>query len=399
MAVALAEFVDGFVAPLMAGGAVRVTRPLRFEEYRALAGELGGARRVDLELLRLRRVEILVAEPELDAPSDDELALWIGLHNVLALDHPDRPRVWARKIAWRRVEAVTRHLLARGQAGAFSAALARHAAVGAFVDLIRRDTIVLTIDGEERYLGQAPPRRRLRASRRDEVVEWIAVEHADESGRLLPDVLWASPITCLLRPTLAPEGWSPLLAAPFLERRAFARAVCHAWAASRAWIDAGGAVMGGLMASILPPEPDPELVIGRDRAGVTRSLGPGGPAPLALPGASFGAGPREIGAVVGALVHLHFLKVLELGARLGVATATRARAVQMFLALPLLAPHLTSALGEPLALPGRGHAFDAQVARRWAEYTDHLAEVLPREVVENLRATLVPRIVKAAETA
>ncbi len=395
---ALADFVGAFVRPLMAGGEVRVSRPLRYEEFREMADELGRGVDADLELLRLRRAQILVAEPALERPTDDELALWIGIHNLLALDHPERPRVWARRITWKRVEAVTRHLLNQSQVQGFEAALARHAAVGPFVDLVRQDAIVLTVDGEERYLGQPVPRRRLRFGRRDETSHWLAVEHTHEAGHLIPDVLWASPVTCLLRPTIAPEGWSPLIAAPYLFERGFARAVVHAWAASKAWIDAGGAVLAGLLASILPPEPEPEPA-GGGTTGEVRMLAAGGAAPLALPGSSYGAGPREIGAVVGALIHLHFLKVLELGARLGVASATRARAVQRFLALPLLAPHLSEALGEPLVLPARPVGFDAQVSRRWIEYTDHLAEILPREVVENLRETLVPRIVKAAETA
>ena len=115
---------------------------------------------------------------------------------------------------------------------------------------------------------------------------------------------------------------------------------------------------------------------------------------MALPGSTFNAGPEEIGALVGALTHLHFVKVLELGARLGVATATRERAVRLFLGLPLLAPQLEGYLGAPMTPPERGLGFDAQVARRWTEYTDHLADVLPRDVVENLRETLVPRILK-----
>jgi len=124
-----------------------------------------------------------------------------------------------------------------------------------------------------------------------------------------------------------------------------------------------------------------------------RALKPGKPI-LALAGSSFNAGPVEIGAIVGALIHLHFVKVLELGARLGVATATRKRAVRLFLGLPLIARELEGFLGAPMT-PTEGSAgFDSQVSRRWTEYTDHLADVLPRDVVENLRETLVPRILK-----
>lgn len=399
MSRALSEFLGGFVLPLLGGGGVQVTAPLRIEDVREMAGGLPQARSADLELLRQRQAEAVIADPVLDEVEGEELGLWAGLHNVLVFDHPERARVWTRRITWRRVEAATRTLLSLGQARSLTAALARHAAVGPFLDLHRRDVILLTLEGEERYMGQPVPRRRMRFSHREESVHWLFGEHNPEVASLMPDVLWASPVTCLLRPLLAPQGWSPLIAAPYLFERSFARAVTYAWAASRQWIEIGGAVMSGLLASILPPSELPEAPPHQGdtdaRSVGPRALGPGR-APLALPGSTFNAGPEEIGALVGALIHLHVLKVLELGARLGVATATRERSVRMFLALPLLAERLRPHLGDPLSPPGRPQGFDAQVARRWTEYTDHLTEVLPRDVVENLRATLVPRIVKEA---
>jgi hypothetical protein len=51
-------------------------------------------------------------------------------------------------------------------------------------------------------------------------------------------------------------------------------------------------------------------------------------------------------------------------------------------------------LGAPLPSDPRA-GFDGQVQRRWIEYVDHLGELIPRTVVENLLATLVPRVVKA----
>jgi len=66
----------------------------------------------------------------------------------------------------------------------------------------------------------------------------------------------------------------------------------------------------------------------------------------------------------------------------------------MFLALPRLLPHLSDILGQPLALGPKLSGFDAQVARRWSEYTEHLGELIPKAVGENLVATLLPAIVK-----
>ena len=53
--------------------------------------------------------------------------------------------------------------------------------------------------------------------------------------------------------------------------------------------------------------------------------------------------------------------------------------------------------GTPLGAPHDAlTGFDSQVQRRWIEYVEHLGELIPRAVVENLLATLVPRVVKAA---
>jgi hypothetical protein len=131
-----------------------------------------------------------------------------------------------------------------------------------------------------------------------------------------------------------------------------------------------------------------------------------------LPGAVLPRGPAALSAVVGALVHLHFLKVLELDARLGVALGSRDPGILAFLALPLLLPWLGEVTGTPLGEPTMGHAassggagrgqglgstaFEVQAQRRWAEYTDHLEELVPRSAVENLLATLVPAIVQTS---
>jgi hypothetical protein len=99
-----------------------------------------------------------------------------------------------------------------------------------------------------------------------------------------------------------------------------------------------------------------------------------------------------VGAVVGALVHLHLVKVLAADARLGVALGSRDRALLSFLALPLALPALEGVLGSPLAGLRAESQFDARLMRRWQEYVDHLQELVPREIVDTLMATLVPRI-------
>lgn len=402
----LAEFARDFVGPLLAGGDVLVGPAVRPADFHEMLGAVHTLRTDPVILARLARAQHLLADPGLPDPDGEELALWVGLYNVLALDHPERDRVWARGATWQRVELAARYWLQLCHPGDFDAALVRHVSVGAFVDLVRRDQILSGPDGEQRYVGQEVPRRRLRwavpgaLSVREERLPWWTAPHAPEVERLLQDVLWASPMTCLLRPRHAPPGWNPLTAAPFLQQRAFARVVCHAWAASRSWIEVGGAVLGALLFTLTgrpTSEPEPRPADSQPRPAGRRGTRAQTMAavPAALPAAPIDAGPADVAALVGALIHVHFLRVLEFGARLGVAPTSRDRPVQMFLALPLLLPSLADVLGAPLPSDPRA-GFDGQVQRRWIEYVDHLGELIPRTVVENLLATLVPRVVKAA---
>ena len=303
-------------------------------------------------------------------------------------------------------------------------ALARHLAVGAFLDLQREDHIVSTNEGEHRFRGQEPPRRRFGvfspgyADVRTQRVRWVDQAHANIVDRLLADVMWVSPLTSLLRPGWAPPGWTPLMAVEFLRARGYVRAVCHTWAQHREWLRIGGVVAGSLLRSLeLHADVFDEGI--REVPGAAAAMQRAAKATLledddldadfddeprgvmiALPAPEVPSEPEDIGAVVGALIHLHVLKVLEFDARISIGLGARDWAVQTFLALPLLLPALESTLGSPFegafdradASVAGASAVDEGFARRWEEYTEHLAGLVPRTVVDNLHRTLVQRI-------
>jgi len=414
MARSLPEFLEEFVLPLLGGGPLHLDGPLRARDLELMLEQGSELARPELRFLRLRRGQELVADPELPDSDPDELRLWVGLYNTLVFDHPDRRRVWSRSVVWRRVEGITRSLLTLPAPTTQGEALARHVSVGAFAELVRQDVVLGAVSGGElRAVGQELPRRILRMASpgegiRSELVQWLDQPHAPEAQRLLEDALRASPLTCVLRPLRAPPAWSPLACADAFSDRAMVRAICHQWARQRDWVAVGGAVTGAL----LPSLPDPARMAaareGLDASGnplrAPKALGAGPSAPKvlkALPGAVLPTDPRVLAGVVGALVHLHFLKVLELDARLGVAAVSRDPGVTAFLALPLLLPWLGDTTGTPLGgLPdpvgergGRDQGY-ASIARRWTEYLDHLQELVPRSAVDNLLASLVPRIVQ-----
>ncbi|MGH1348518.1 MAG: hypothetical protein ACRBN8_43630 [Nannocystales bacterium] len=384
------QFLRGFILPLLGGGAVHVGRPLRTRERDQWLGDVSQAGSA-LAYLRLRRAQELTPHPALPEPDDEELSLWMGLHNTFAFDHPDRSRVWSRASVWRRVEGATRTLLTLPFPSSVGAAVARHVTVGAFLGSQRTDTVLVNASGEHRFAGQEPPRRffggpSLGTAR--ETHSWLTLPHAPEAGRLIDDALRASPLTCLLEPRRAPSGWSPLLATDALRERGLARAIVYRWAQGKDWIQVGGAVMSALLPSVAPKPTAP------------LPARPGGM--LALPGAVPASDPESLSALVGSLIHLHFLKVLEFDARLGLALGSRDPGVLAFLALPLLLPALRSRLGSPLsgtAVRGAGlglESFEAGANRLWTEYLDHVAELVPKAAVENLLAGLVPAIVKPA---
>lgn len=385
------DFIRAFALPLLTGDVVHMSgRPLSRRDAVAVA-KSDALDSAELWMARRDRGREFVAEPELPPPDLDEVSLWMGMHNVLLLDHPDRARVWTRESKWQGVEMETRALLGFPSTDLVTEALARHVAVGRLLDLQREDQVVTSDEGERRYAGQMTPRRALAAGPgiawRTETVRWIDQTHDAAVTRLLPDVFRASPLTCLLFPELAPLEWTPLHAACVFAHRQYARAVCHQWARRSTWVMTGGIIVGSLLRG---------LGLSSDRAR------DGGDAAddlppfdrVALPGRAFAAGPREVGAIVAALIHVHLLKVIELDARVIAASGTGDHTILTFLALPLLLPLLEPVLGHPFS--GLEQPAQTRLLRHWDEYCEHLVGIVPRAVRENLLVTLVPRIVEKA---
>lgn len=387
----LAAFVEEFVVPLLVGGTVRVRAPFSTRDRQLLFEDAGVLADGELTHARLRRARNLIADPPLDDPTLEDLSFWMGLHNILFFDHPDVHRVWARGIKWQLVELETRKLLHFAVPVDMGDALSRHLALGAMLELERIDTVVELGEGERRFIGQSPPRRlglfgpAIGGAAREELVHWSEQAHAPVTQRLLADAFLASPLTSLLHPRFAPPGWTPLSGGDFLRNRAFARAVCHQWAARTQWVQTGASTIAALLRSL-------DVAESLFGAAPQASLPPAADAETDLP--ALGAAPIEVepevlGSVLGSLIHLHLLKVMELDARVGVGLGARDWAVHCFLAVPLLLERMAPVLGEPLA-----GSTDRALRRRFEEYRDHLRSLVPADVVENLVASVVSRVVE-----
>ncbi len=381
--------------PLLSGGKVHVGAPFSCDDRKEMMRDASALRDPSLQFFRLRRGQILIAHPELPDTEEDDLSLWLGLHNILLLDHPDTHRVWARDSSWVRVELETRRLLSFAAPTDMAEAFARHCSVGAFIELRRTDHWVVDGDLERRYQGQTPRSSGIgRAGlfgrspqTRSEVVRWLDQVHEPPVSRLLEDALWSSPLTSLLHPEFSPAAWSPLFATELLRKRGLARAVVYRWAGAGDWLQVGAVVAGSLLRSL-----DLLTVVfgaSNSKDGV-REDPPQGSDVRALSGEPFSTAPQDVAAVIGALIHLHWLKVLEFDARIAPGAAASDRAVQAFLALPLLLPQIESVVGSPWS--GGGHKSTS--FRRWEEYVAHVRNLLPRDTVDKLLAALTARIVE-----
>src|SRR5690606_8125503 len=190
-----------------------------------------------------------------------------------------------------------------------------------------------------------------------------------------------------------------------LVTRGGARAVVYAWARSEDWVDAGAAVMaslldamgrGDLLAADRPqhsPKQSEAEISAREQEG---DDGEGAQAELqaldddapqghrAALAAASDHGPEELAALLGALIHLHLLKVLAFEARVGLGGRTRRAAARAFLALPLLLPMCEQLLGDPTVGIDEGDAL-----RRWDDYLGHLRGLIPHDVVTQLAEVLL----------
>lgn len=372
----LRAFLHRFVFPLLEGGTLRVGAPMSTRDLRRLLSQADALYDQRLLDLRRRRAEFLVPHGLDEAPGPDELQLWAGLYNILALDHPDLDRVWVSERGKHALERDTQNWTSLPSTQDHQELLARHLCVGAFVELLRDDLRIVGDQGDQVFYGQLPARvRRGFINGTDgtvsmETVRWIETQAQPASRAAFHTALWSSPLTCFLRPDLAPPRWSPLASVSLFEHAPLLRAIIYRWDRHPDWL-----VLGAAMLSRLPGFES------RAAQSLAETLEQGdGPAIAALPGQVQEPPPGALQRVVCALIHLHVLKVLDFDVRIGVGRSARDESMQRFLCLPLALDLLEERWGSPLS--AKEHP---QLHRRWSEYLAHLDSMLPREMIDSTR--------------
>jgi hypothetical protein len=372
----VAQFLDEFVRPLVAGGEIHVRRPLSLEDVRRFELDLAHA---NLEAntvddARNAVLSTVVCRVPTFLLEGDDLALAAGLHNALFLVHPDAEGMTVAERMRRRILETTQALCTQPLTRQRTRVLARHALLHNVFDLSRTDTQVSWWTGRARFLGQAPPARLSR---------WRSVRRVREDvSRAAYDELLGAPdvapvIAMLLRRTPLTQLVSTHPAAPILH-----------------WEDAAFLLR------------DAELA----RAIAYQAVSPPGatePRELIATPARLAAAfeqmiernPPEgdVRAVAAFLVHLNALLVLaeragrDANPRSAVIAAVlaperagqRPRGLSTFFALP-------SALAEVeprLAVPP-GVLEDEPLARRWNGHRAQVVEAVGDAVIETLAARL-----------
>jgi hypothetical protein len=372
----LEAFLTGFVLPLVAGGEVKVGRPLSLDDVAGFDGELahqsvaGNA----IDDARERVLSTLVCRSPSLLLDVEDLALCAGLHDALFLAHPRADGWSVTDRQRRRIGETAQLLVAQPLTRNRTRVLGRHGLLHNVFRLTRVDTTVSWWTGRARFLGQRPPSRltawkgvrRVREERAN--VDFDELLAAPDVTPVMATLLRRTPLTQLLtsHPAAPALHWED---AVFLLRDIeLARAVAY---------------------ELLAPEDPRELVAG--------------PARLA---ASFeqmlerAPAEADVRTVAAFLVHLNLLLcAAEVGARdrdrsplvssvLAVERAAqRPRGLATLFALPNALALVDPALATP---PGVGDTVPAAdpIRARWRIHRRQVGEAVGDAVIETLAARL-----------
>jgi hypothetical protein len=372
----LEPFLSGFVLPLVAGGELRVSRPVAVQDLADFDAQLPhlGPQANAIDEARDRVLSTLVCRVPSIVLDVEDLALAAALHDALFLAHP-RADGWAVTDRQRRRIAETAQLLAAQPLSRHrTRVLARHGLLHNVFRLVRTDTTVSWWTGRARFLGQRPPTRLtawkgVRRVREEKVnVDFDELLSASDVTPVVATLLRRTPLTQLLtsHPAAPALHWED---AVFLLRDLeLARAVAY---------------------ELLRPDDPRELVAGPARlAAAFEQMLERAPA------------EADVRTVVAFLVHLNLLLAAsEVGARdrdrspllstvLAVERAAqRPRGLTTFFALANALAMVDPILATP---PGVGEDVSASdpVRARWRIHRRQVAEAVGEAVIETLAARL-----------
>ncbi|MCX5741429.1 MAG: hypothetical protein NT062_02900 [Proteobacteria bacterium] len=231
----VAQFLDGFVRPLVEGGDLHVGAPVAISDVERWDGELPHAsvEQVAVDDARTSILSTLVCRPPAFLLDADDLALAAGLYDALFLVHPRADKWSVSDRQRRKIIDTALALVSRPLTQNRTRVMARHALLHNLFHISRADTTVSWWTGRARFQGQKPPARLtawkgVRRVREDTtVVDFDELLAVPETAPVIATLLRRTPLTQLLdsHPGAPPLHWED---AVFLLRDAeLARAVAY----------------------------------------------------------------------------------------------------------------------------------------------------------------------------
>lgn len=383
------EFLQRFVAPLVAGGELHVGSPIPLEDLQRWQVELDDAsvELVAIDDARTAALSALVVRPPALVLGGDELALAAGLHDALFLVHPRAERWSVSDRTRRRIVDTALAMVSQPLTRDRTRVMARHALLHKLFELTRRDTTVSWWTGRARFFGQTPPAR-LTAWRgvrrvREELVEvdfddMLAVP---DTAPVIATLLRRTPLTQLLHshPAAPALHWED--AVFVLRDHELARAVAYHLVPETGARDAKAVAGAARLAAAF------EQMLERAPAeGDVRAVA----AFLVHLGALFCLGELS-------LREMHAKSPLVSSALAPDAASQRARGLVTLFALPG-----ALALVDPRLATPPGIAAMPQLAARWQVHRAQTLELLGDAVIEALAARvrrhLTPALAEPTET-
>jgi hypothetical protein len=153
---------NGFIAPLVIGGAMTPGRPIGARIALAIGGDRPTTdidRAAHTQLARVRAARKLVAVDRFEALSRWEWALLAALHDLVQTTHPDLKGTFRSRAPLKLLELAEKTLEHVPPPASAQEALSRHTLLGRMFEITRTDTVVSWWVGSSTFLGTDPPPR------------------------------------------------------------------------------------------------------------------------------------------------------------------------------------------------------------------------------------------------
>ncbi len=156
------RLMNGFIAPLVVGGAMSPGRPIGARAALAIGDDRPTSdidRVGHLQLARVRVARRLAPVDRFEPLRAPEWALLAALHDIVQTTHPELKGLFRGKTPHRLLDLAEATLARVAPSASVAEALSRHTLLSRMFEISRTDTTVSWWLGSAEFLGEAPPDR------------------------------------------------------------------------------------------------------------------------------------------------------------------------------------------------------------------------------------------------